>query len=548
MQLLDFLAKFPDARKVGGHYMARCPTHSDTTASLAIKERDGKILIHDFGGCEPEQVTAAVGVSWGDLFNDNGASPRYNIRDHSGALLAIHARHDEAGRKSFVWEDSSGSAGLNGTSPADLPLYGAESVSGWDMDAPVVVAEGEKAALALMAAGVQAVGTVCGASSTPSDESLKVLTANDVVLWPDADEAGMAHMRRIGASLKNVAASVRMVKWGEAPPKGDAADVGDAATIRRLVELAQSLPSPLVTLDGFSTAAPPPLLVGRLDPLSHTILYGTGGVGKGTYTSHLLVELVKQNHRPLILDYEHHPEEWARRVFGLDSGALPAIRYAAPLSAHWQGKRGALWEAASELRSLCIDEGITVLVIDSLTIACAGNDVSDPGTPALYAAGLELIERPVLSLAHINRSHDMTYPFGSAFWHNLARVTWSLEEDGAASILSPRKANNYVRSGKIAVEIHWGDAGKPQSISERPYGDTIADRIIEVLGPQHWTAAQITDALNDELEEGQRPTPKNSVEHALREMARGLMARVNREGDKRPWRWSRKMREEDSGP
>ena len=547
MELLDFLTAFPDARKVGGHYMARCPAHDDDTPSLAIKERDGKILLKDFGGCEPEKVLAAVGRSWADLFNDNGASPRYSIRDHSGALRAIHSRSDKNGHKSFGWQGAEGQSGLSGVRPEDLPLYGAENVEAWNMDAPVVVAEGEKAALALMAAGLQAVGTVCGAASTPSEDSLAILTANDVVLWPDNDEVGYQHMRRIATALKDVAASVRFVRWGEAPVKGDAADVGNAATIRRLVEDAKPVPSPLTALSEYSTAAPDPLLVGRLDPLSHTILYGTGGVGKGTYTSHLLVELIKAGHRPLILDYEHHPTEWARRVYGLDADALPLIRYAAPLSAAWEGKRGALWEAADELRALCIDEDITVLVIDSLAIACAGNDVSDPGTPALYAAGLELLERPVLSLAHINRSHDMTYPFGSAFWHNLARVTWSLEEDGPIAILSPRKANNYVKAGKIAVEIHWGDTGKPQSVTERPYGDTIGDRIVEALGLQHLTIAQIVETLNLEAEEGQQKVSANTVERTLTRMSGGLMARVQKEGDRKPFRWARIGQEPDKG-
>lgn len=520
MNITDFTAKLQGVKQRDDHFIAQCPAHEDTHASLGIKERDGKILVHCFTGCTPEAVISAVGLTWQDLFATNGAAPTYNIRDYSGTLRAIHRRRDEGKGKTFSWSQPDGSNGLNGTPVSELPLYGADRVTSWDMDRPVVVAEGEKAALALMAAGLQAVGTVCGAATTPSDDVLAVLTANDVVLWPDADEAGQKHMAAIGIKLRQVAASVRIVRWPDAPAKADAADVNDPATIRRLVELAVELPSAVRTLADFSVDPPPPMLIERLDPTGHTILYGAGGVGKGTYACWLAWRLTQASHRVLILDYEHHPEEWSRRVYGLGGvDEMRLIRYVAPLSVHWQGKRGPLWDSAPEIRQLCADEGITVCIVDSLAIACAGADVSDPGTPALYAAGLELIERPVLSLAHVNRAGDMSYPFGSAFWHNLARMTWSLEADGARAILSPRKANNYLRAGRLSVDVTWVD-GLPREVMESPYGDRIADRAWEALGAESLTVREITARINDEAEEGDKQVKDDTVRHALRAASR----------------------------
>ncbi len=388
MDLQTFLLAFPSAKQTGDHYMAQCSTHEDEHRSLAIKERDGKILVHCFTGCTPEAVISAAGFSWQDLFTADSPGT-YNVRDYTGTLRAIHQRRNEGKGKTFTWAQPDGSSGLNGTSSVDLPLYGADRVEGWDMDKPVVVAEGEKATLALMAAGLQAVGTVCGASSTPSDDVLAILTANDVVLWPDADEAGQKHMAAIALKLRHVAARVRIVRWPDAPAKADAADLNDPAKIRRLVELAVDVPSQVRTLSDFSVDPPPPMLIERLDPTGPTILYGAGGVGKGTYACWLAWRLTKEGHRVLLLDYEHHPEEWSRRVYGLGGIAeMGRISYIAPLSVHWLGKRGPLWDTADEIRRLCGDEGITVCIVDSLAIACAGADVSDPGTPALYAAGL----------------------------------------------------------------------------------------------------------------------------------------------------------------
>jgi len=46
-------------------------------------------------------------------------------------------------------------------------------------------------------------------------------------------------------------------------------------------------------LADISTAPPPPLLIERLDPEGHSILYGTGGAGKGVETAWWIVRLVR---------------------------------------------------------------------------------------------------------------------------------------------------------------------------------------------------------------------------------------------------------------
>lgn len=52
-----------------GEWWAQCPAHDDYTPSLHITEiQDGTILIHDFGGCSPAEVLAAVGLELADLF------------------------------------------------------------------------------------------------------------------------------------------------------------------------------------------------------------------------------------------------------------------------------------------------------------------------------------------------------------------------------------------------------------------------------------------------------------------------------------------------
>lgn len=52
-----------------GRWMARCPAHEDKSPSLSIRELDdGRILVHDFGGCAAPDILAAVGLSIADMF------------------------------------------------------------------------------------------------------------------------------------------------------------------------------------------------------------------------------------------------------------------------------------------------------------------------------------------------------------------------------------------------------------------------------------------------------------------------------------------------
>lgn len=53
-----------------GRWKARCPAHPDRSPSLSIREMDdGRVLIHDFGGCDTGDVLAALRLELADLFD-----------------------------------------------------------------------------------------------------------------------------------------------------------------------------------------------------------------------------------------------------------------------------------------------------------------------------------------------------------------------------------------------------------------------------------------------------------------------------------------------
>lgn len=141
--------------------------------------------------------------------------------------IAEHRRQDlPNGKKNIPWFID-GIMGLDGMKLPDLPLYGYERLTSEDEE--VVITEGEKAADALLGRGVCAVGTVTGATTTPSDESLSVLRGKRVYLWADNDEVGRKHMDGIAAQLFKLGIDdVRDIEWTDAQNKGDdAADFDD---------------------------------------------------------------------------------------------------------------------------------------------------------------------------------------------------------------------------------------------------------------------------------------------------------------------------------
>lgn len=73
-------------------WIARCPAHKDRTPSLSITEHgDGRVLLHDFGGCEVASILEAVGLTFQALM------PQQPIAHHVGGQHAgahVHAAAD----------------------------------------------------------------------------------------------------------------------------------------------------------------------------------------------------------------------------------------------------------------------------------------------------------------------------------------------------------------------------------------------------------------------------------------------------------------------
>ena len=70
MTVAALLDRLQSVRQTGpGRWVARCPAHEDKKPSLAIRELDdGRVLLHDFAGCDVYSILAATGLEFSDLY------------------------------------------------------------------------------------------------------------------------------------------------------------------------------------------------------------------------------------------------------------------------------------------------------------------------------------------------------------------------------------------------------------------------------------------------------------------------------------------------
>src|ERR671920_58689 len=69
----DVLDRLDVASRNGEKAMSFCPAHDDrTNPSLSLKAENGKLLLHCFAGCKPEDIVSKVGLGMQDLFAEGG--------------------------------------------------------------------------------------------------------------------------------------------------------------------------------------------------------------------------------------------------------------------------------------------------------------------------------------------------------------------------------------------------------------------------------------------------------------------------------------------
>jgi hypothetical protein len=256
-------------RCASGGATAKCPGHDDRVSSLKIDEAaDGKVLMHDHGGCAKEKILAAIGLKMADLFPDKRALKAvkivatYDYRDAEGKLVYQVVRYQPKkfkqrrpdGRGGWIWD-------LKGVTPL---LYKLPELLSADRDEWVCIPEGEKDADRLTSLDFVATCNSGGAGKFPPEHA-EHLKGRRVAIFPDNDDPGCAHARMVAEMLAPVARVVQIVEPPAAVPiKGDVSNLIETGWTREMIaELIERAPR-------YEASTAKPVIVERSD--QHTVL------------------------------------------------------------------------------------------------------------------------------------------------------------------------------------------------------------------------------------------------------------------------------------
>jgi hypothetical protein len=169
---------------------------------------------------EPKPKPKLNGRASGDRLGKLVAT--YNYTDESDETLFQVCRYDPKG---FRQRRPNGKGGWvwNMDGVRTMPFRLAELIEAISNEQIVVVVEGEKDVVNLIRIGIIATCNAGGAGKWLV-EYAEHFRGADVVLIPDNDEAGFAHIQQVGASLSGVAKRVRVLVLPGLPEKGDVSD------------------------------------------------------------------------------------------------------------------------------------------------------------------------------------------------------------------------------------------------------------------------------------------------------------------------------------
>jgi hypothetical protein len=236
---------------------------------------------------------------------------------------------------------------------------------------------------------------------------------------------------------------------------------------------------------------------------SHSQIITDGGGLKSLILLLVLGTLARRGVPSALLDWEWNaPRHLARkhRLFGAER--LPELYYLRC--------RNPITVEQDHIRRFCETHHIAFIGIDSVSAAVDGK-LADDDVARAYNRALDGFP-PSLAAAHVPKSttdpQAESKAFGSAFFHNYARCTWSLKKQVGANddlvtvVLTPQKQNDGGRRNPVALEFTFDAAHigvrnvDPGAVEAYVDGLPLKDRITRLLAGGAMTIASIAEALD----------------------------------------------------
>lgn len=238
----------------GDDYKARCPVHEadgrNHTPSLSVCHGDQQdVLMNCHAGCRYEDIVIALGLEGTPARGARRIVATYPYRNAASETVFekvryepkdFRIRHCPAPGADWIWKRPD---------LKEVPLYRLpELLAAKESGKTLVVVEGEKDADRAATCGLAATCNAEGASEPGKkpkwrkEYTTHLAGADRVVLIPDNDDPGRAHMRHISRQLSGKVADLRWLEL-PVPPKGDLSDYLAAHPVDALLALVEAAPT-----------------------------------------------------------------------------------------------------------------------------------------------------------------------------------------------------------------------------------------------------------------------------------------------------------------
>lgn len=403
-------------------WKACCPVHDDKNPSLFLADGKDGLAAVCYAGCDYRQIIEALETHGAVLYRDRTEIPaehfqlgaysaHWDYRDAGGRVLMRICRWEQPGGKKDIRPLIRSHEGWKwGHHPTPRPLFQLDRLAN-EPDAPVIIVEGEKTAMAAQKLFPHHIATTwAGGADSVGNADWSPLKGRALVLVPDCDGPGRKAMAWVHKHVSGLTSDARMVdpaRHAEGLPEGW--DLADALREGRDVSgwLAPEKTTARLLDIGFTMAEAqkhldlPYLIKSLFDRGQVIVFWGAPGSGKTFAALHMACHigagkpwagLRTKKGQVLYICAESTRKRLENRVMALrEKYAELAGSNVLFVPIHMDLLHGEsdILDVIAAAKAM---EDIALVVIDTLSVTFGGGDENSPEDMGQYVANLKRIK------------------------------------------------------------------------------------------------------------------------------------------------------------